>query len=129
MKLLLDSHIVLAVVHDDVARYGRPIASVIELPQSEIFFSSASLWEIAIKYRAGKLELRMPLERIAGYLRSLKYRLIVIDEHHAIEELEQIPDTRDPFDRMLLAQCQVEGLRLITIDRALVDHPLAWRSP
>ena len=36
--------------------------------------------------------------------------------------------TRDPFDRMLLAQCQVEGLRLLTIDRALVAHPLAAKG-
>jgi PIN domain nuclease of toxin-antitoxin system len=129
MKLLLDSHIVLAVVHNDIARYGHRIAGVLERPDTEIFVSSASLWEIAIKYRTGKLELQVPLERIPGYLQSLKYRLIAIDERHAIETLDQAPGTRDPFDRMLLAQCQVEGLRLITIDRALVAHPLAWRAP
>ncbi len=50
---------------------------------------------------------------------------MAINEHHAIAEVLPEPATRDPFDRLLLAQCLVEGLRLVTVDRALVGHPLA----
>jgi PIN domain nuclease of toxin-antitoxin system len=51
-----------------------------------------------------------------------------VDHRHAVEALEELPPTRDPFDRLLLAQCQVEGMRLVTLDRALARHPLAWRE-
>jgi PIN domain nuclease of toxin-antitoxin system len=47
---------------------------------------------------------------------------------HALASVEPEPATRDPFDRMLVAQCQIEGLRLLTIDRALVSHPLAAKG-
>ena len=43
-------------------------------------------------------------------------------------ELDPEPPTRDPFDRLLLAQCAVDNLRLVTVDRALAGHPLAWRE-
>ena len=45
--------------------------------------------------------------------------------HHVLAAVEPEALTRDPFDRILLAQCQVAGLRLVTIDRALVSHPMA----
>jgi hypothetical protein len=61
-------------------------------------------------------------------LDGLGVRIVAIDERHALAPVEPEPMTRDPFDRMLLAQCQVEGLRLLTIDRALVSHPLAARG-
>jgi PIN domain nuclease of toxin-antitoxin system len=51
--------------------------------------------------------------------------IVPVDEHHALATVEPEPKTCDPFDRMLLAQCQIEGLRLVTTDRALVSHPAA----
>lgn len=53
--------------------------------------------------------------------------ILPIDIPHVITAAEPEPDTRDPFDRLLLAQCQVEGLQLVTIDRALVGHRLAFK--
>jgi PIN domain nuclease of toxin-antitoxin system len=47
---------------------------------------------------------------------------------HVIAHVAPEPPTRDPFDRLLLAQCKTEARRLVTIDRALVDHPLAAKS-
>jgi PIN domain nuclease of toxin-antitoxin system len=46
---------------------------------------------------------------------------------HVLALVTPEPRPRDPFDRLLLAQCAVENLRLVTVDRALVDHPLAFR--
>jgi PIN domain nuclease of toxin-antitoxin system len=56
-------------------------------------------------------------------------RLLIIDHRHVLAELDPEPATRDPFDRLLLAQCEVEGMRLVTVDTALSVHPLAWREP
>ncbi len=91
--------------------------------------SAASLWEIAIKFRAGKLKLTQPPTHFPLFFLLLGYELMAIGHQHALEDLRDMPLTRDPFDRLLLAQCQVEGLSLVTIDRALVNHPLAWRAP
>jgi PIN domain nuclease of toxin-antitoxin system len=54
-------------------------------------------------------------------------QLLTIEAPHVLAVVHPEPDTRDPFDRLLLAQCQVEGLRLVTTDRVLAIHPLAWQ--
>lgn len=94
----------------------------------QLVASVASLWEIAIKARLRKLEVNVEPGDIAPLLRSLSIDVLPITERHATAELTTVPPTRDPFDRMLLAQCQVEDLRLVTVDRALVGHPLAWQT-
>lgn len=128
MRLLLDSHIVIAVVHQQLSRYGGSLAQNVQTPENDKFVSAASLWEIAIKHRLGKLELQIPLEKVPDHLSSLGFDLLNVNHRHAVEELREIPPTRDPFDRLLLAQCQVEGMQLVTLDRALAKHPLAWRE-
>ena len=128
MRLLLDSHIAIAVVHRDIARYGGSIDRLIRSASDDRFVSAASLWEIAIKHRLGKLALQIPLERVPGFLTSLGYAILPVNQHHAVEDLRDQPATCDPFDRLLLAQCQVENLQLVTIDRVLAVHPLAWKT-
>jgi PIN domain nuclease of toxin-antitoxin system len=71
-------------------------------------------------------------------LRRSGFELLVIDPRHVLTIVQPTPATRDPFDylllaqclveNLLLAQCLVENLRLVTLDRALVSHPLAWRG-
>jgi PIN domain nuclease of toxin-antitoxin system len=121
VPLLLDSHIVLGVIG------GRdPAWSYIE--DEQLFVSVASLWEIAIKSRQGKLELTIPLSDFEKRLDEVGCGLVSIRPSHAIAEVDPWPDTNDPFDRLLLGVCQVEGLRLVTRERKLVDHPLTWRA-
>jgi PIN domain nuclease of toxin-antitoxin system len=125
MAVILDTHVLIALF--ERAGEGLP-AGVLAAANEDAFASVASLWEMAIKSRLGKLPLKTPLARIPGALDELGLRLLPIDERHALAELEFEPIMRDPFDRMLLAQCQVEGMRLVTLDRALLQHTLAWRS-
>ncbi len=125
MRLLLDTHILLGFLDNETDKFPAAIRDLIADPESRFFVSVASLWEAAIKFRLGKLPLRRGPESMPGAVRDLGFELIVINEHHAIAEISPEPPTRDPFDRLLLAQCKVEGLRLVTVDRALVGHPLA----
>lgn len=127
MRLLLDTHIVLAFLRQEFDR---------QYPELHGFFSStnvvglvsvASLWEIAIKSRLGKLDPGMPLENMSTTLEEADLSILRIDIPHVITAAEPEPETRDPFDRLLLAQCQTEGLLLVTVDRALTAHPLAFR--
>lgn len=127
MRLLLDTHVVIAVSRGTQAVVYPHIAPLFTDDVNRLVASVASLWEIAIKTRLGKLEADVAPGDMAALLRSLSIDVLPISDRHATVDLATMPPTRDPFDRMLLAQCQVEGLQLVTVDRALVDHPLAWR--
>jgi PIN domain nuclease of toxin-antitoxin system len=125
MRVLLDTHILLAIIEQQLERFAPGIRSLLADPTGEFHVSVASLWEIAIKWRLGKLRLNPGLKTLPGLLTSMRIELVPINEHHTLIAVEPEPLTRDPFDRLLLAQCQVEDLRLVTIDRALVAHPMA----
>ena len=125
MRLLLDTHIVLALLQQGDAPLSPGILGLLRDPASSLRGSVATLWEIAIKHRLGKLRLAFPLEALPNLLKNLGAEIVEINERHALAEVFPEPPTRDPFDRLLLAQCQVEGFRLVTLDRALARHPLA----
>jgi PIN domain nuclease of toxin-antitoxin system len=128
MKLLLDTHILLALIGSGAASLPTAVAALLRDGGNEPHLSAASLWEIAIRCRLGKLKLTHELGALPELLDALGVKIVAIDERHALASVEPEPITRDPFDRMLLAQCQVEGLRLVTVDRAIVSHPLAARG-
>ena len=127
MRLLLDTHIFLALIERKMANLPAAVAEALRDSEGEHFLSAASLWEIAIKSRLGKLRLKTRLDALPELLEMLGVGIIAIDARHALAAVEPEPTTRDPFDRMLLAQCQIEGLKLVTVDRALASHPLAVR--
>jgi PIN domain nuclease of toxin-antitoxin system len=120
VSLLLDTHYVLALIGDDPP-LGEPWAT------KRLFVSVASFWEIAIKARQGKLTTAVPPADLDEAVLSWGCSILPIDSVHVVEEVDPWPRTQDPFDRLLLAVCSVEGLKLVTRDRLLVDHPLAWR--
>jgi PIN domain nuclease of toxin-antitoxin system len=126
MRLLVDTHFVIWLVEDGGVSVGSRFRPVLDDPENDLVASVVSIWEIAIKAGLGKLSLRVPPASVPDALRVLGLDLLTINEHHVLAEVEPEPATRDPFDRLLLAQCRVEGLRLITADRALAGHPLAW---
>ena len=121
----LDTHILLALIERRTAGLPTGIQTLLRDPDNEHHLSAASLWEIAIQTGVlGKLRLRPSLNALPELLDSLGIAIVPINEHHALAAVEPEPKTRDPFDRMLLVQCQIEGLRLVTTDRALVSHPV-----
>lgn len=127
MRLLLDSNIVLPIVREEREVLSTQVNLLLSAGSNDIFVSTASLWEMAIKARLGKLPPGMPVRRLPVSVLAFGYSLVAIDQHHAVEDLLDEPATNDPFDRILLAQCQVEGMRLVTTDRGLQRHPLVWR--
>ncbi|EUB96445.1 PilT protein domain protein [Rhizobium sp. CF080] len=126
-RCLLDTHIILAILRADTRQRFPNISKLVGAADFSGFVSVASLWEIAIKSRLGKLDPGVPLEDMQIVLEGAGLTILPIDIPHVITAAEPEPDTRDPFDRLLLAQCQVEGLLLVTIDRALVGHRLAFK--
>ena len=126
MRFLLDTNVLIALAQR--ARSAPANFSAIFDPSNMSFVSAASLWEIAIKVRLRKLDAGHALEDLAGYFDAIGLVHLPIDHRHVIAMPDPVPATRDPFDRLLLAQCAVEGLRLVTTDRALAGHPLSWQG-
>jgi PIN domain nuclease of toxin-antitoxin system len=128
MRLLLDTHVLLALINRGIDSLPVGVKALLHDPNNEHHLSAASLWETAIKWRLGKLALTPSLSSLPELLEGLGIKIIAINEHHALAAVEPEPRTRDPFDRMLLAQCQVDGLKLVTLDRALRNHPLVLKT-
>ncbi|KPH08786.1 PIN domain nuclease of toxin-antitoxin system [Rhizobium leguminosarum] len=127
MRVLLDTHMVIAIAQRKLAERFPRVEQLLSDNAAGGFVSVASLWEVAIKTRLGKLQPGLPLETIPIYLREVGLTILSVDVPHVVTAADPEPETRDPFDRLLLAQCKVEGLQLATVDRLLVDHPLALR--
>lgn len=96
-------------------------------PSSERYLSSASAWEIAIKYALGKLPLpEDPVVYVPDRMRVSGFRELVIANADALAVARLPPHHRDPFDRLLVAQAQRHGLTLVTADATIerYDVPL-----
>jgi PIN domain nuclease of toxin-antitoxin system len=128
MRLLLDTHVLMALIEEQQHRLNQIMRLALTTAESELYASVASLWEIAIKVRLGKLAMGPAPELLAGFIERMGIQIIDINRYHVLAVVEPVPATRDPFDRLLLAQCMVENLRLVTSDRALTAHPLVWRQ-
>lgn len=128
MRLLLDTHIVLSIVQKDLDERFPAVSKILSDKTGSNFVSVASLWELAIKTRLGKLTPKLPLVSIPDFLQASGLKMLLIDIPHVMTVANPEPQMRDPFDRLLIAQCQVEGLKLVTVDRALVGHPMAFRA-
>jgi PIN domain nuclease of toxin-antitoxin system len=128
LRLLLDTHALLWWWTDD-PRLLEAARDAIANPENEIWVSAASAWEIATKERLGKLELLPNLTlRFNDLIEQSRFRLLAIDASHALLAGSLRQDHRDPFDRMLAAQAQIENLHLVTTDRAFeaFGTPIFW---
>jgi PIN domain nuclease of toxin-antitoxin system len=118
MRLLLDTHIFLWLTADD-KRLGEQARRTI-LSASGIVVSSATIWEIAIKFRLGKIRLD-PEDAIREMEICAFHELSVTKEHAAgVAKLPLLH--HDPFDRLLVAQAKAETIRLLTADPQLVPY-------
>ena len=119
MKLLLDTHAFLWFIGGDNALSSRGRLAV-EDSGNHKWVSMVSLWEIAIKHSIGKLSLDKPFEQlIPEQLQASGFEILGISIGH-LTTLTQLPlHHRDPFDRLLAAQCLAENLTLLSSDEAL----------
>ena len=120
MKLLLDTHVLLWWLSDD-EQLGRSARQAIETPENLCSVSAASIWEIAIKTALGKLDVPADIEELLG---REGFLALGVSAEHAWEVARLPPIHRDPFDRMLIAQCRLEGLTLVTHDTSLGGYAI-----
>ena len=121
MKLLLDTHVLLW-ASGASGLLSSQATTLIAEPETELFFSSVNLWEIAIKRGLGRKDFQIePRALYRGLLQNGYQELTVTSEHtFAVESLPLLH--RDPFDRILLAQAVVEGLTLLTADKKILQY-------
>jgi PIN domain nuclease of toxin-antitoxin system len=101
-------------------RIRRGARTLLEDADNVLHLSAVSSWEIAIKYRLGKLSLPVPPSTFVP-TRMLRDGIVslAVEHHHALAVADLPDHHRDPFDRLLVAQAKIEGMTLFTADRQL----------
>lgn len=118
MSYLIDTHILLWWLFDD-PKLHTDCRDIIRNPDHRIIVSSGSAWEIATKYRMGKLpEAKQLVEQYSQILHQAKFIELAITTVHALRAGSLPIAHRDPFDRMIMAQAELENLLVITYDKA-----------
>jgi PIN domain nuclease of toxin-antitoxin system len=124
MKVLIDTHTFLWWNSEDPLLSARA-KEIIANGQNEVFLSAASVWEITIKTAKDRLILPQPPgQYIASRMSLYRFRSLPIQISHAAHVYELPPYHHDPFDRMLIAQCQLESLPLVTKDEDIRKYDL-----
>jgi PIN domain nuclease of toxin-antitoxin system len=128
VRVLLDTHAFLWWVLED-PRLSRRALSVIAASEYDVLVSAVSAWEIAIKSADARLDLPEPAGRyVPDRIAANGFRELVVTVEHAVHVASLPAIHRDPFDRLLVAQAQVEGIPILTSDPAIAryDVDVIW---
>lgn len=128
MRILLDTSYLYQLM-DAPGRTSDADKLILSNPNVALFASAVSIWEMRIKFAArhpsGARKSRFDPRVVTGVLEEQAVTFLPLTVAHAAAALETPIAHKDPFDEMLLVQAQEEGLRLLTVDRQLLGHPLA----
>jgi len=128
MRILLDTHAFLWWITGDQRLSQRSIECISD-GSNELFFSVASGWEIAIKAGLGRIDIPDPLDRfVSEHLFRNHMDVLAIQLSHALHVITLPQFHRDPFDRMLISQAQIERLPILSSDKLLAayDVEVIW---
>ncbi|MBU0499381.1 MAG: type II toxin-antitoxin system VapC family toxin [Gammaproteobacteria bacterium] len=119
MNLLLDTHVALWAITDS-PKLPQKARELIQAPNTTVWISAASVWEIAIKHSLGRGDMPVSSQDAARYFRESGYRILAVEAEHAVAVEDLAAHHQDPFDRILVAQSLVEPMRLMTHDPLVV---------
>lgn len=127
MQYLLDTHAFLWFLDGDAQLSPRAMEVISDI-NNICYVSIASLWEIAIKIRLGKLDTGVPFKKLLSHIDKNDLLLLPLGFDHIVKLLDMEFFHRDPFDRILIAQAQIEGLTIITRDEQFSSYTskLLW---
>ncbi len=121
MNFLLDTHLLLWAASAP-ERLSAKARSLLLATESRLIFSTASLWEISIKRTLGRVDFNVDPRRLWRMLLVNGYTELPINSEHAVAVNDLPPRHKDPFDRILVAQARVEGIVLLTVDKAVASY-------
>ena len=126
MKYLLDSHILIWALTESEKLPGEAIR-IINNPENEVFYSVASVWEIAIKRNKSPERIPISAEDLVDFCdESHIYPLPITTDHalmvNSLKRSENSPPHHDPFDRIMIAQAKYEKMQFLTHDSLLMDY-------
>lgn len=122
MKLLLDTHLLLWAAAQP-ERLSSAVRVLLENPEHELFFSAASVWEVAIKAGLGRTDFQVEPSVLRRGLLDNGYGELAVASEHAVAVTALPALHKDPFDRMLVAQAGLEGITLLTSDPWVAQYP------
>lgn len=123
MKVLLDTH---TFIWWDSApsKLSAQVLALLQDPANTVSLSVVSVWEMLIKHQLGKLTLNMPLATIVVQQQANGIQILPITLDHVLA-VESLPTPhKDPFDRLLVAQANVEGAVLLSADPIFAQYPV-----
>jgi PIN domain nuclease of toxin-antitoxin system len=121
MRLLLDTHILLWAAGEP-QKLSESARTLLKTPENNLFFSSASIWEIVIKLGLGREDFRVDPYRLRKMLIAHGYTEIAVTSEHALKVYSLPFLHKDPFDRLLVAQARTEGMLLLTGDLSVSQY-------
>jgi len=122
VRLLLDTHFIIWSIRDR-ERFSPALATRLTDPANTLVFSVATIWEIAIKHAQGRADFVFDPVVIRPGLIAQGYEELPILGPHAAATTALPPIHRDPFDRLLVAQANYEGITLLTADPMVAQYP------
>lgn len=121
MNILLDTHVALWAITDS-PRLSQQARDLILSPRATVWVSTASIWEIAIKYSLKRGDMPVSGKDAKRFFEQSGYRFLSVEAEHATA-VETLPlHHQDPFDRMLVAQALIEPMRLLTHDQLVARY-------
>ena len=125
MTVLIDTNIFLWCITGQQSKLSPKALRVVEDVNIKLWLSSVSLWEIAIKIGIGKLVLPQSANFFRAQIAKFYIeRVLPVEETHVFAHFGLPRYHRDPFDRMLIAQAQVEGIPFVTCDKQIQKYPI-----
>lgn len=122
MRILLDTSVVIG-LSDDPHLFRPDVVERLRAESTTLLLSSVVPWEVAIKWRTGRLQLDLhPREWTARLVRELGTQGLTVSFDHATRVADLPDHHRDPFDRLLIAQAQAEDVPIVTADRAFAQY-------
>ena len=121
MRYLLDTHILIWVLKGETSFLSNEVKNLIEDASNDIFYSSVSVWEVAIKYAIKPESLGVSAENLVKLCVKAKMKELTLAKEHIFELdslklAEEAPKHKDPFDRILIAQAKRENMIFISHD-------------
>jgi len=124
VRILIDTHVFLWAILEP-HRLSDSMTGVLIDPDNELLLSTASIWEIGMKYALGKLPLSLPPDRLVPQQMQVQNIMpLALSMEHALHAHQLPLHHRDPFDRMLIAQAIVDQIPVMTADPQFRHYPI-----